>query len=115
MSETQQTTSLTALPGAEELQQTLRQALSQVMDPEAGMNIVDLGLIYRLEVTSEAVEVDITMTSPACPLGEMIMDQATAALRTALPAGLAVDMKLVWSPPWEPARMSDHAKVHFGW
>ena len=90
-------------------------ALRQVIDPEAGMNIVDLGLIYRIERSTDAIEVDMTMTSPACPMGEMIIDEVKAALTKTLPEGTAITVKLVWSPPWDASRMSPEAKQHFGW
>ena len=57
----------------------IRHALMQVDDPEAGMNIVDLGLVYRIEVAEGAVEVDLTMTTAACPMADMIVDQARGA------------------------------------
>ena len=93
----------------------IRNILRQVIDPEAGMNIVDLGLVYRVEAGSDRVLVAITMTSPACPLGEMIMDQVRDALAPALPQSCAVEIRLVWEPPWEPSMMSAAGKQHFGW
>jgi len=95
--------------------ETLRDALRTVIDPEAGMNIVDLGLIYRIEATADAVSVDMTMTSPACPMGEMIVEEAESALRKVMPPELPLHVNLVWLPLWEPSLMSDEAKQHFGW
>ncbi len=95
--------------------EALQQALRSVIDPEAGMNIVDLGLIYRLEANASGVEVDITMTSPACPLGEMIIDDVKAALQKVVASATPITVTLVWSPPWEPSMMSGQAKAHFGW
>jgi metal-sulfur cluster biosynthetic enzyme len=94
--------------------QNLQDALRQVIDPEVGMNIVDLGLVYRLEHTQAGVELELTMTSPACPMGEGIAQEAEAALIAAFP-GIPVQVQLVWNPPWTPERMSDHARAHFGW
>lgn len=94
---------------------TLREALRKVIDPEAGMNIVDLGLIYGIAVTPEIVCVEMTMTSPACPLGDLIVKDVEDALRACVPPGTGIDVRLVWDPPWEPARMSDAARRHFGW
>lgn len=94
---------------------SLRAALRTVIDPEAGMNIVDLGLIYGIIVAPEVVRVDMTMTSPACPLGDMIVKDVEDALRACVPAGMGIDVRLIWDPPWEPARMSDAARRHFGW
>ena len=93
----------------------LRQVLRVVVDPEVGVNIVDLGLIYGIQVTAEAVKVDLTMTSPACPLSDLVIDDAEAALRAALPESCAVSITLVWNPPWEPAMMSDKARENLGW
>lgn len=91
------------------------QALRQVIDPEVGMNIVELGLIYRLALGAQTLEVDMTMTSPACPMGEALLEDVEAALKKALPAGWALDLALVWEPPWSPERMSEEARAHFGW
>lgn len=95
--------------------QTLQDALRQVIDPEVGMNIVDLGLVYRLEQTADGVELDLTMTSPACPMGEGIAQEAENILAANVPPGCPVHVQLVWNPPWTPERMSDHARSHFGW
>ncbi|HMO48389.1 MAG TPA: metal-sulfur cluster assembly factor [Rubrivivax sp.] len=94
----------------------VRDALRQVLDPEAGMNIVDLGLVYGIQVSQdEGVQVQITMTSAACPMAEMIIDEAHAAVAGALPQGTPVDVELVWDPPWTPELMSGFARDHFGW
>jgi metal-sulfur cluster biosynthetic enzyme len=94
----------------------VRDALSQVLDPEAGMNIVELGLVYGIEVSDPGgVQVQMTMTSAACPMAEMIVDDAHAALEAALPADTPIEIELVWDPPWTPERMSDFAREHFGW
>jgi metal-sulfur cluster biosynthetic enzyme len=94
----------------------VREALRQVIDPEAGMNIVELGLVYGIETcASDGVRVQMTMTSAACPMAEMIVDDAHAALRSALPPGTPIEVELVWDPPWTPERMSDFARDHFGW
>lgn len=96
-------------------QSAVLDALRGVVDPEVGVNIVDLGLIYRVEISPEAVLVELTMTSPACPMGDMIMDDAVAALEAILPEGLAPEMRLVWEPPWSPELMSERAKSTLGW
>lgn len=93
----------------------LRDALREVIDPEAGMNIVDLGLIYRIEITAETALVEMTMTSPACPMGEMITAEVAAVLRDLLPATLRPEVRLVWTPAWDPSLMSEAARRHFGW
>ena len=93
----------------------VREALRQVEDPEAGMNIVDLGLVYAVEVAAGAVRVDLTMTTAACPMADMIVDGARDAISAVVPAGMTVDVRLVWDPPWTPDRMTGIAREHFGW
>ena len=92
----------------------VRDALSTVIDPEAGMNVVDLGLVYGIEITDERIHVLMTMTTPACPMGDMILDQAHAAIKTIAPDA-AIELELVWEPPWTPALMSESARGFFGW
>lgn len=94
-----------------------RDALRGVIDPEAGMNIVDLGLVYAIEAPDAdgGVSVQLTMTSAACPMAEMIVDSAHDALAGAFGPGTPIAVELVWDPPWTPDRMSDFAREHFGW
>ncbi|HET7776358.1 MAG TPA: metal-sulfur cluster assembly factor [Azospira sp.] len=94
---------------------TLRAALKTVIDPEVGLNIVDLGLVYGIDVTDAGVVVRITMTSPACPMGDLVMDEAREALEPLVPPPLSLDLQLVWEPPWSPALMSPGAKGTLGW
>ena len=100
-----------ALPSVE----ALRAALGKVADPEIGANIVDLGLVYAIRTDAAGVSVDLTMTSPACPMSELIFDEVDAALRPLLHPDAMLDINLVWDPPWSPERMSEHARQHFGW
>ena len=93
----------------------VREALRQVDDPEAGMNIVDLGLVYGIEVRPDAVSIDITMTTAACPMADMIVDQARDAVAAIMPPTTAVEVRLVWDPPWTPDKMTGIAREHFGW
>ena len=90
-------------------------ALRGVDDPEAGMNIVDLGLVYGVDVANGAIAIDLTMTTAACPMTDMIVDEVRAAAARVAPPGTRVDVQLVWDPPWTPDRMSGIAKDHFGW
>ncbi len=91
------------------------QALSGVEDPEAGMSIVDLGLVYSVHSEPGCVRVRMTMTSPACPAAPYLVDEATAAVRALAPDGTDVQVELVWDPPWTPERMSAEAQQRFGW
>jgi metal-sulfur cluster biosynthetic enzyme len=93
----------------------VRDALSTVIDPEAGMNIVDLGLVYGIEASAEGVRIEMTMTSAACPMADMIVDDVYAAVEAVVPRGTPVDVEMVWDPPWTPDRMSGLAREHFGW
>ena len=92
-----------------------RAVLRGVIDPEVGRNTVDLGLVYGVEISANRVHVDLTMTTPACPMGEMILDDAQQALAALVPASVEIDLNLVWDPPWSPDKMSEHAREHFGW
>ena len=93
----------------------VREALRSVEDPEAGMNIVDLGLVYAIVAEPGRVRVEMTMTSPACPVGPYLVDEAAAAIRMLAAEGTEVRVDLVWEPPWTPERMSPQARSRFGW
>jgi metal-sulfur cluster biosynthetic enzyme len=95
--------------------EAVREALRQVDDPEAGMNIVELGLVYGVEVTQSAVDVDLTMTTAACPMTDMIVEQVRNVVEAIVPKGVNVNVHLVWDPPWTPDKMTGVAKEHFGW
>ena len=97
------------------IEERVRAALCSVDDPEVGMNIVDLGLVYRIDIAPELVRVELTMTTPACPMGELITDNARRAVAAVLPQDVAVDVVLVWEPPWTPDMMSESARQTFGW
>ena len=101
--------------GGSPTEERVRAALLQVDDPEVGMNIVDLGLVYRVDVAPDRVRVELTMTTPACPMGEIITDNARRAVAAVSPQDLAVEVVLVWDPPWTPDMMSEAARQTFGW
>lgn len=102
-------------PADARLAQVAWQALRRVVDPEAGLNVVDLGLVYGVEAGPSGVAVRMTMTSAACPMAGMIVDDAFDELEAALPPGTPVDVDLVWEPPWTPERLSADARLQFGW
>ena len=89
------------------------EALRQVEDPELGMDIVDLGLLYDVEVEDSNVKVTHSLTSMGCPVGPMIQEDIQN-VTSALPGVEKVDVELVWEPPWTPERMSDDAKFILG-
>ncbi len=96
-------------------EEAVREALRSVDDPEAGMNIVDLGLVYTVEVGPGVVIVELTMTTAACPMADMIMDQAYDAVSAIVAPDITVKIRLVWDPPWTPDKMTDTAREFFGW
>jgi len=97
------------------LEQSVREVLLQVIDPEVGENIVDLGLVYGIEVEGNVAKVTLTMTSAACPMGEMLLDDIHTTLTRMLPSDLGFEVNLVWEPPWNPDMMSVEAKQRLDW
>ena len=101
------------LPTEEEV----RQALKSVYDPEIGISILDLGLVYGVQIDEDSknVIIDMTLTTPACPLGPVIKTQAHSVLVNRFPAVNDVDINLVWTPRWDPRIMaSEEAKAELG-
>jgi metal-sulfur cluster biosynthetic enzyme len=96
-------------------QQHIRDALRSVYDPELGINIVDLGLVYSIEVEPGCVHIQITMTTPACPLHGVITREMERVLRKKFPDLGALTIEIVWQPLWSPEMMSDAAKHQLGW
>ena len=101
--------------GPEPLRDVIDRALQQVVDPEVAMNIVDVGLVCAIEVKDENVRVTMTMTSAACPVADVIVDDVRNQLEGALPSRFIVDVELVWEPAWSTERMSQRAKTFMGW
>lgn len=97
------------------LEKEVYEALRGVIDPEIGENIVDLGLVYGAKASANAVSVRMTMTSQACPMGEMLLDDVYAVLTRALGEETEIEIHLVWDPPWNPDMISDEAKRRLGW
>jgi metal-sulfur cluster biosynthetic enzyme len=89
------------------------EALRQVEDPELGMDIVELGLMYDVEVEGPKVHVTYTLTSIGCPVGPMIQEQIQE-FAAQVPGVEEVEAELTWEPPWSPERMSDDAKFILG-
>ena len=106
--------SITALlDGASEADQ-LHEMLRYVLDPELGVDIVSLGLVYGLEVTARVAAVLITTTTPACPLGSYLSEEIE---RTLLGSGAVdrVEVAITHTPPWTPRMMSASTRRSFGW
>lgn len=91
----------------------VRNILRRVKDPEINLNVVDLGLVYDVEIYGNDVSVDMSLTSPGCPAGPQILHDAEEALR-ALPDVGAVSVNLVWSPPWTPERIEPRVRAYLG-
>jgi len=92
---------------------TIVNALKTVKDPELNVNIVDLGLVYTIQTREDQVDVEMTLTSPACPAGPEILRNAVGAIEK-LEGVTKANVKLVMSPPWSPDRMSDEARDELG-
>ncbi|GAA0514803.1 metal-sulfur cluster biosynthesis protein [Saccharopolyspora subtropica] len=91
----------------------VEEALRDVVDPELGINVVDLGLVYDIRVAEDnTATVDMTLTSAACPLTDVIEDQARAALTGGPGGGLVKDFRInwVWMPPWGPERITEEGR-----
>jgi len=88
----------------------IREALRQVVDPEIGVNIVDLGLVYRIDLEETRARVVMTMTSPACPLADYLKELVTSAIQEQVPGVTEVEIIVEWEPPWDPDMMSDEAR-----
>lgn len=101
--------------GPEELKAPILAALRRVVDPEVAMTIVDVGLVYGVTVEPARLQVLLTMTSAACPVTDVIVDDVGAELDKVAPADMAVEVELVWEPPWTTDRMSPRAKAFMGW
>jgi metal-sulfur cluster biosynthetic enzyme len=101
--------------GPQALQQPIEDALSRVVDPEVALSIVDVGLVYGVTVTSERLHVLVTMTSAACPVVDVILDDVEHELDGVAPEGMNIEVELVWEPAWTTGRMSERAKDFMGW
>lgn len=88
-------------------------ALKQVLDPELFVNVVDLGLIYKVDIQDKTVALDMTMTSPACPAGPQLVAQSKKAIET-LEEGTQANIQIVLTPPWTPDRMTQEARDQLG-
>ena len=95
--------------------QEILDALRDVIDPEIGVNAVDLGLVYEAAAEDGRVRVVMTMTTPACPLGESMAGEAEAAIRRHLPDVTSVTVELVSAPRWQPSMLSSAARRPLGW
>ena len=101
--------------GPEELHGAILGALGRVIDPEVAMSIVDVGLVYGVAIDDRELRVTMTMTSAACPVTDVIVDEAWHELARVVPASIELDIDIVWEPPWTPDRMSERGRRIMGW
>ena len=94
------------------LLEDLEEAMRDVVDPELGVNVVDLGLVYGISAEDGVATIDMTLTSAACPLTDVIEDQARAALTGGPGGGLVDDIRInwVWMPPWGPEKITEEGR-----
>ncbi|MBI2819287.1 MAG: metal-sulfur cluster assembly factor [Acidobacteria bacterium] len=90
-------------------------ALRTVLDPEVGINVIDLGLVYGIEWQDHNIRLTMTMTSSTCPLGAYLRESAERAIRARVPDAKTIEITLVWQPAWEPSMMSPEARRQMGW
>ena len=95
-------------------QDVVLEALRQVDDPELGINLVDLGLIYGVEIDDGKVQVEMTLTTPGCPMHSFIARQAWLAVNN-LSGVTETAVRVVWEPRWTPDRLSPAARAQLGW
>ncbi|MDF3831770.1 metal-sulfur cluster assembly factor [Cupriavidus basilensis] len=101
--------------GPEEWRIPIMDALRRVVDPELALGILEVGLIYGVTVSDGSVRVSMTMTSAACPVADMILDDVQLELEGVMPLGYLIEVELCWEPAWTPERMSASAKHAMGW
>ena len=90
-------------------------ALKAVIDPELGVNIVDLGLVYGVEIDDQGhVKITMTLTTPGCPMHASFAEEIEQTLWTAIPGLTGVDVNLVWEPRWSPMMMSEEGLAQLG-
>lgn len=96
-------------------EQDVFEALRLVIDPEVGVNVVDLGLVYGVDVGDGEVVVRMTMTTPACPLSAYLREEATNTIAYRIPEARDIHVDVVWDPPWDASRISDEGRRQLGW
>lgn len=101
--------------GPPALREAVEQALRRVVDPELALSIVDVGLVYGVTLAAGRLHAVLTMTSAACPVADVLVEDVQLELERVAPAGIEVEVELVWEPPWTPQRMSPHARAFMGW
>lgn len=101
------------LPGLDDPVSAAWNALAGVYDPELYLDVVSLGLVYDVRADDGVLVVEMTMTTPGCPVSESLPEEAKAAVQRAA-GGLPVDVRVVWDPPWDPSMMDEGAASALG-
>lgn len=95
-------------------EEAVRAVLTRILDPEYGISIVELGMLTHVDIQGGEVHVGLTLTTPSCPAGNVILEGARSAL-AAMPGVEVADVYLAWDPPWTPDRLSMTARRQLGW
>jgi metal-sulfur cluster biosynthetic enzyme len=98
-----------------DLHTTVMAALAQVDDPEMGENLVDLGVVGGVQIDGNSVSVTLIPTSATCPMADVMVDDAQAAVQRACPPGTTVEVHMDWDTAWSPERLAPELKERFGW
>ena len=96
-------------------EERVRAAIREVIDPELGVNVVDLGLIYGIDVNGGVVRVRMTLTTPSCPLHQSLGTAIAKAVALGVPGVERAEVELVWDPPWSPERITEEGRRALGW
>jgi len=102
-----------AEPVGELTQEKILEVLSEVYDPEIPIDIVNLGLVYGIDINDRNVVITMTMTAPGCPASTQIAEESKLMVKE-LPQVDSVDIDIVWDPPWDPSKMSEEAQESMG-
>ena len=87
--------------------------IKQIIDPDIGLNIVDMGLIYGVDINDDIVNITMTLTSPGCPAAPQLLNGSQTVVQQ-LDGVEEVNVNVVWTPPWDPEMMSEEAKDELG-
>jgi metal-sulfur cluster biosynthetic enzyme len=97
------------------MQEDLTYALNEIEDPELGIGIVDLGLVYRADWNSKGIVVEFTVTSPSCPFSDVLLQRINEIVRHRFHEAASISVRLVLDPPWTLDRLSENARKKLGW
>jgi len=97
------------------MQEDLTHVLNEIEDPELGIGIVDLGLVYRADWNAKGIDVEFMTTSPSCPFSDVLSQRINDILRHHFREAASIRVRLVLDPPWTPERLSENARRKLGW